>query len=270
MSKLHSDLETAQTHGDDPMTLGGRHYSHEDLAAVLGRRLDSLPKHAKETTRVPLGTYRGLNFGIVLHPQLPAEVYLEGTSTRQVGLSRDHQGPRAVLNALERLTNGYAAECVRAERDLGIAQSQLRDYQDRLGSRFPHEAYLTDLTALRDRLKAGLSGPTQEHVGAESPNATDLANAIKMLRLTNNVEAPQERLGQRHATAEEPITVRIRNRVASTMGAACADGSGATLTDPLADESEQTEQKYALAESESFQERLACERQRRDREPIVR
>ena len=98
--------------------------------------------------RVPLGIYRGLRFGLVLHPQFPPEVYLEGATTRQSTLSREHQGPRAVLNALERLASGYGSECARVRQDLAIAESQLRDYQARLGKPFLHDAYLSELTSL--------------------------------------------------------------------------------------------------------------------------
>ena len=123
-------------------------WSREDAAAALAGQLDALPKNVREKTRVPLGTYRGLRFGMVLHPQLPPEVYLEGAMTRQSTLSRDHHGPRAVLNALERLASAYGSECVRVRQDLAIAESQLRDYQARLGKPFLHDAYLSELTSL--------------------------------------------------------------------------------------------------------------------------
>jgi hypothetical protein len=61
---------------------------------------------------------------MVLHPQWSPEVYLEGATTRIETLSRDHHGPRAVLNALERLANGYAADCARVKQELSIAESQ--------------------------------------------------------------------------------------------------------------------------------------------------
>src|ERR1700682_5274062 len=77
-----------------------------------------------------------------------------GRINRQSTLSREHQGPRAVLNALERLATGYGSECVRVRQDLAIAESQLRDYRERLGKPFAHEQYLSELTALRDQLKA--------------------------------------------------------------------------------------------------------------------
>ena len=53
-------------------------------------------------------------------------------------------------------------------QDLAIAEGQLRDYEARLGSPFPHDAYLTELTQLRDQLKAGLA-----HTIANRDSATD-------------------------------------------------------------------------------------------------
>jgi hypothetical protein len=88
---------------------------------------------------IPLGIYRGLRFGLILHPQFPPSVYLEGTTARQSALSREHQGPRAVLNALERLAGGYGSECDRLRQAVAIAESQLRDYQAWLGKPFVHE-----------------------------------------------------------------------------------------------------------------------------------
>ena len=63
-------------------------------------------------------------------------------------LSREHHGPRAVLNALDRLAGGYEPRCDTARQDLAIAEAQLRDYQARLGKPFPHDAYLAELTGL--------------------------------------------------------------------------------------------------------------------------
>ena len=161
LSKLMADEATATAHADDPITIGGRTCLREDVPAILAGQLDALPLNVRETTRIPLGIYRGLRFGIVLHSQFPPDVYLEGAVTRQSGLSREHQGPRAVLNALERVASGYGSECVRVRQDLAIAESQLRDYQARLGKPFLHDAYLSELTGLRDQLKAGLSATAQ-------------------------------------------------------------------------------------------------------------
>ena len=149
LSKLTADEATATAHAGDP-----DHHRQADLlhAKTCPRfsATSSTPcrSNVRETTRVPLGIYRGLRFGMVLHPQFPPDVYLEGAITRQSTLSREHQGPRAVLNALERLASGYGSECDRVRQDLAIAESQLRDYQARLGKPFLHDAYLSELTEL--------------------------------------------------------------------------------------------------------------------------
>src|SRR5439155_10197419 len=107
---------------------GNHTSSREDATASLGERLDSLPKNVRETRRFPLGLYRGLSFGLILHPQYAPEVYLEGATTRESMLSREHHGPRAVLNALERLSDSYVSSCASVRQDLTIAEAQLRDY----------------------------------------------------------------------------------------------------------------------------------------------
>lgn len=132
--------------------------------------------------------------------------------TRLSGLSKDHQGPRAVLNALERIASGYAAETVRVRQDLSIAQSQLRDYQARLGQPFPHETYLSELTNLRDQLKAGLSAGNHEPEDQKGPSVSELAGRINALKSANTIEATPQRVQRKHAAAEEPITARIRRR----------------------------------------------------------
>src|SRR5262249_35605296 len=160
----------------------------------------------------PLGTYRGLRFGMVLHPQFSPDVYLEGMISRQSTLSRDHHGPRAVLNALERLANGYSLDCDRARQGLAIAAAQLRDDQGRLGAPFLHETYLSQLTALRDQLKTGLSGNTAEPVTEPQPGISELAEKIKALRAAHTLDTTPERVGTRRLSAEEPVTERIRRR----------------------------------------------------------
>ena len=171
-----------------------------------------MPRNVRDTTRVPLGTYRGPRFGLVLHPQFPPDVYLEGAITRQSTLSRDHQGPRAVLNALECLATGYASEGVRVRQDLSIAESQLRDYQARLGKPFTHDAYLIELTGLRDQLKAGLSASAHDSSDEAGLGASELADQIKALKAANTIDTTPQRARQKHSTAEEPITARIRRR----------------------------------------------------------
>jgi N12 class adenine-specific DNA methylase/predicted RNA methylase len=206
---LSADLATASAHQHDPLTVGGRAYGGDDALAALGRRLDALPEKVHQSTVIPVGRYRGLGFGLVLHAGGAAEVFLEGQATRHALLSREHRGPRAVLNALERVADSYRGQTGTAAQDLAIAQGQLRDHQARLGMPFPHDGYLSGLTGLRDQLKAGLSQATPE------PGATpvaELAERIKSLKAAHTIDAAPERTIRRRLAAEEPVTARIRRR----------------------------------------------------------
>src|SRR5208337_1923364 len=111
LSNLTADQATTTAHADDRVTIGNRPYARDDVQGALGDHLTTIPEKVMQTRRFPLGTYRGLRFGMVLNPQWSPEVYLEGATTRQDTLSRDHHGPRAILNALERLANAYGSEC---------------------------------------------------------------------------------------------------------------------------------------------------------------
>jgi len=161
---------------------------------------------------MPLGTYRGLRFGLVLRPQFPTEVYLEGKAVREDTLSREHAGPRAVLNALERLAEGFGFACDGIRQNLAIAEGQLRDYQARLGKPFIQEGYQSELTSLRDQLKAALSGVGPKDSKEGGPSTSDLAGRIKAIRAAHSVEGTPVRVRQSHSSAEEPITTRIRRR----------------------------------------------------------
>jgi N12 class adenine-specific DNA methylase/predicted RNA methylase len=206
---LSSDLATATAHRHDPLTVGGRELGGDDALAALGRRLGALPERVHSSTVIPVGRYTGLGFGLVLHAGGAAEVFLEGQTTRHALLSREHRGPRAVLNALERIADGYRGQIDNATQDLAIAQGQLRDYQARQGKPFPHDGYLSELADLRDQLKAGLSQATPEPVA--TPVAV-LAERIKALKAAYTIDAAPERTTRRRLAAEEPVTARIRRR----------------------------------------------------------
>jgi N12 class adenine-specific DNA methylase/trans-aconitate methyltransferase len=269
LSNLSADEATATTHATDPIAIGGRTYPRDDVPEVLGGKLEALPKSVRETTRIPLGIYQGLRFGLVLHPQFPADVYLEGATTRMATLSRDHQGQRAVLNALERLADGYGPECGRVGQDLGIAESQLRDYQASLGKPFLHDAYLSELTTLRDQLKSGLSGATPEPGSDAGPSAYELAERIKALKAAHSIEATPQRVRQKQSTAEEPVTARIRRRTEAipASDAPIVPQAGAPTGTP----SDQAgmDQNSSTTSQTPFQERIAIERRRNDGPEIL-
>ncbi len=212
LANLTADRLTANAHVNDRITIGSRAVSSEDEVKTLGTYLDTLPKTVGAKQRFPLGIYRGLRFGLVRHAQFAPELYLEGTITRHEPLSRDHHGPRAILNALENLAGSYVMQCESTQKELAIAQAQLRDYQVRLGALFTHASYLSELTQLRDQLKAGLSASAPAPDAEQGPSVVELAERIKALKAGHNVEAVPQRATKRATSAEEPVTARIRRR----------------------------------------------------------
>jgi hypothetical protein len=212
LSELLADQATAGAHLEDRLTIDGHPCSRRDEAAALTDKLDSLPLHVGQSTRVVLGTFRGLAFGLVLRPGLSSDVFLAGKTTRHSMLSRDHPGPRAVLNGLDRLAHEYGPESARVRQDIAVAEAQLRDHQARLGQPFAHEAYLAELTGLRDQLRDGLAGKSPPQDGAERPTVAALAERIAAVRSAHVVAASPERAERRATAAEEPVVARIRRR----------------------------------------------------------
>ena len=283
LSNLMADQATATARAGDPITIGGRTPLLDDVPAVLAGQLDSVLRDVRETTRVPIGIYRGLQFGLMLHPQFPPDVYLEGAITRQSQLSREHQGPRAVLNALERMAGSYGTECDRVRQDSAIAESQLRDYQARLGMPFGYDTYLSELTGLRDQLKAGLSGATPDPINDSQPVAAELAEKIRTLKAAHSIEATPQCIRQTQFSAEEPVTARIRRRTEAIQSNVSASVSE---TSPPAESTDQaiTEGRaprgipsYYVSTARhgtrqpqmTFQQRLAMERQHNAPEPSL-
>jgi hypothetical protein len=212
LSGLTADMEILAAHAEDEITIGGHETSVGEGISLLGERLQKLPKYVRETTRFPVGGYRGLAFGLILHPQYAPELYLEGATSRECRLSREHHGPRAIFNALERLADSSEATCTSVRKDVGIAEAQLAAYQARLGATFPHDSYLSTLTALRDELKVRLSGKAPEPGEHGELTVSELAEQIKRLKASHTIEATPERVMTHHAKAEEPVTARIRRR----------------------------------------------------------
>jgi hypothetical protein len=260
LSKLAADDATATAHAQDQITIGNKAWLPKDAPSALGIKLDSLPKNVMNHTRAPIGIYQGLQFGVLLHPQFPMDVYVDGTASRRLQLSREHQGPRAVLNALERIVTGYGIECTRVQKELSVAESQLRDYQARLGKPFAHETYLAELTALRDQLKAALSGGNSESDDDSGPNAFGLADKIKSLKAANTIEATPQRVRQKHSTAEEPVTTRIRRQVEEATADAQAQARETGVAPGNATDSPRKTEEDLAGMPTTFEERINHER----------
>ena len=122
---------------------------------------------------------------------------------------------------------------------------------------------------MRDQLKAGLSGKAPESDGEEQPAATELAEKIKALKAAHSIEATPQRVRQKHSSAEEPVTARIRRRTEAAHASDPATppdpaASGAGAAPPPA-----PEQDSATKPQMTFQERLAMEQQGKDQEPSL-
>lgn len=231
IAALTHDMATAKAHAGNPIIIGGQAYSDKDSLERLAACLQSLPLAVSENRSMALGQYRGLQFGLFLSPSRSPEVFVEGATTRLTALSRDHHGPRAILHAVERILDAYEAECVRAQRDLTIAQQQWRDYEARIGRGFPHDRYVAELTELRDRLKAALANPTQE-----SRAIPALAERMTELRASQSIEAAPERPTPRvTVAAAESVTTRLLHSVQETPTPAPAEQllAPVTTTEPL-------------------------------------
>ncbi|HWB12727.1 MAG TPA: DEAD/DEAH box helicase family protein [Pirellulales bacterium] len=234
---IEQDMRTIAEHGDDRIIVGKRRCSHDEALDVLSARLRELPDSVREPRRVELGVMQGLHFGLLLRPQAGPELFLEGAITSRESMARDRSGPRAIMNAAERLIRGNKERLAESREDLALAVTQLRDYQSRFGAQFEHEEYLSQLTHLRNRLKAVLSGEPVEEGADPHPPAHELADQIKALKAGNSIEATTERTGNRGPiVAVEPVTTRIHRRRpkrSEPEQPAAAEAVAAATTDPI-------------------------------------
>jgi hypothetical protein len=77
-----------------------------------------------------------------------------------------------------------------------------------------NDAVLAQLTALRDQLKICLSNRHPEPGTEPQVDGSALAEQIKTFKAAHSVEAAPERMCQRRATTEEPVTSRIHGQMA--------------------------------------------------------
>lgn len=121
-----------------------------------------------------------------------------------------------MLNALERLADGYESDIRHLKAEITLKEGQLRDFDTRLGATFAHEEYASQLADLRDQLKLGLSENPPEGL---TPVA-ELASKIEVLRSSNMVEAAPERTVRKAVRAERPVTARIKERIGEQVAEA--------------------------------------------------
>ena len=210
-----ADRETVRARKNEPTTIRGARIPADKFVSALGAFLDTLPKEVSETRRFPIGTIRGLSFGIVKYRFSAPDVYLEGQGSRKTPLASESQGPRAVSNALERLIGGFDARCEELRRDLTLAETKLRDFEVRIENPFLHEGYIEELSALHEELKLAMSaGPQELPEGQEPKNPAEIADRIKALMQGRAIEAaPVVQRAAATARQERPVTARALERV---------------------------------------------------------
>ena len=123
LAGLAADMATAAAHADDPITIGSRPCDREDAIDLLGHRLEIPARQGARDQPRPAGPLSRPGLRHRAAPDRRPEAYLEGLVTRHAMLSRDSHGPRAILNALDRLIGSYAANPPPPRQDLAIARA---------------------------------------------------------------------------------------------------------------------------------------------------
>jgi hypothetical protein len=200
LAALESDEKTLAGGDAGVLIVGGRSVTPQDVA--FANALSRIPELVSHTRQFPVGKYRGLTFGIEMHPGGAADVYLEGQLQRTGMLNS--LGPRAVMNGLGRVVESYAEVIDRVKQDRELAQRQFGDYEARLGRPFAHTAYFEELARLRDQLKIALSGTPPAEGEQPGPSTAELSDQIKALRAGHAVEAAPARLRPQRPEAMKP------------------------------------------------------------------
>ena len=209
LAALEEDITTMTAHQNDPIEINGRQPLADQRIPALGAMLDRIPDLVSRTQRFRLGLFHGLEFGVERHADGTSDVYLVGATDRTTMLAKESHGPRAVLNALNRLSDSYTEACEETRSHLTLARTQRHDFEARIGVPFPYADRLNTLTTLRDQLRIALSTPaTTETTEPTSPTSAAIAEQIKALLSTRHTEADVPRKRNPTKWAERPITAR--------------------------------------------------------------
>ena len=123
--------------------------------------------------------------------------------------------------------------------------------------------------------RPGCPATAQSQDNEDGPSVSELAEKIKALKAAHSIEATPQRVRQKHSTAEEPVTARIRRRTeANPLSGQAVETNGELRGgETLLPEPSALQPPPAAGEDSSvghpmtFQERIAMERQRKDQEP---
>ena len=177
---LEADLGPWPVTTECDFRIGERPCRRDEAQALLASGSSPSRRQPSRSGRCRSGCYRGLSFGLVLHPHRGPDVYLEGAASRQSCSPASTRGPRAVLNAVERIAAGYESRIADDRDDLGLARGQLRDYEARVGRPFPHDAYIDRLSELRRPAQPRRPlGEGAGRGGGRPAHRTELADRIR-------------------------------------------------------------------------------------------
>jgi N12 class adenine-specific DNA methylase len=211
---LKRDMDQIASSAHPEFTINGQTVARDDVSARLAESLKQVPEFIGAPIRIDLGKFHGLTFGLDLSPSGPRELRLSGATTRRTTLSRDATGPRAILNALNRMAASYREQSSITDGEIQLARQQLHDYQVRLGALFPHQAHTDRLRQLRDQLKLALSSPPSPESDEQPPSTAEIAASIKQLCVSQAADAIAVRESEPAVTtAEEPITRRLKRQM---------------------------------------------------------
>lgn len=115
---------------------------------------------------------------------------------------------------------------------------------------------------MRDQLKAGLSRTAHLPDDDEGPSVAEMAEKIKTLKAGHNIDATPQRARQKHSTAEEPVTARIRRRAERNFASHSHAGTESEVAQPPA-----MPQDSSGNPPKTFQERIALERKPKSEGP---
>jgi hypothetical protein len=165
------------------------------------------------TRRFGLGTFKGLEFAIDRHPGGATDVVLKGATERHWQLAKESQGPRAVMNALQRLVQSYSERVEHVQSDITIGQNQLRDFEARVAVPFTHTARLETLSTLRDQLQRSLSAPNGTPQANEANAMTMAAVSAQLRELLSAKSHPDASSPNRHWVGRTETHDAVRARV---------------------------------------------------------
>jgi len=153
LSSLIADQATTTAHTNDLIKIGSRPCGRDEVSAVLAA--NSTPCRCSSARRPRASRHYKASISALSCMSKPRPTCTGRCITRRSSLSKEHQGPRAVLNALERLAP--MAECDRIRQD-----SPLPSPSYGITSPPGCPSFTTpplELTTVRDQLKAA-SGKT--------------------------------------------------------------------------------------------------------------